>query len=75
MPLKRKLSVAYLCECWNAGQTITASQVLLLFDLGRVSSSSDKQDRAAGSNALDCFFVLQNFESWPDGEKQFSALT
>jgi len=25
MPPKRKLSVAYLCECWSAGQTISGS--------------------------------------------------
>jgi len=63
MPLKRKLSVPYLCERWNAGQTITAN-VMLLFDLGRVSSSSDKQDRAAGLTHLTASLSPPNFENW-----------
>jgi len=74
MPLKRKLSVPYLCECWNAGRTITASQVLLLFDLGRVSSSSDKQDPTAGLMHSTVSLSPPNFDSWVDGEKKFLAL-
>jgi len=76
MPPKRKLSVAYLCECWNAAQMMTASHVLFFFDLGWVSSSSDKQDRTAGLMRLTASLSpLQISKVEGDGEKKFSAIS
>jgi len=54
------LSVRML-ECWTDDhmhlQCYTGRAAF--FDLRQVSESSDKQDRAFWSNALDCFFVPQ----------------
>jgi len=52
---------------------ITASQVLLLSDVGRVSSSSDKQNRTARLTHLTASLSTPNFESSGHGEKKFSA--